>query len=977
MRHDCVPSTKTQENVQLRKALRESELLREISELLASSLNLTHILQVLVKRTTEVCDVQRCAVWLLDQDQKRFLPAAYHFSTSAISSRLLHIADRMWHNSTFLFHGPLIQQLLQEKGLLVVEDLHSRDGMNKLAKKFLVRSFLVVALIRENRPVGVMTLDNPGQCLVFSPDQQQLARAIGQQAAVAIDNARLYEQSQNERQRTERLIEHARLINQVAMAVNSGEDLDKILLIATQHLVHGLSAQSAAITILDEPDYQMLTLSQTIFSSPPILSDREHKFFNLHTLPHCSTGALSGNLIFLPQKQQAYQEQQWFQLLDMQHVLIVPLIVGSQFAEPEQSSHSSTISPLSEHQHCIGFVFVNYQQQNDLPCEGRRIFARDIAAQCAHAIEKARILNATRKAVSLSNERANTLDTVLNAMTEGIIVFDMQGQVMLHNKVSTNFVELTPNIYTHLSSYLKTYPAYTFYGHLIQPEDHPLMRALRGEQIRGERFTSKTEDGTEEAFEVNIAPLFDSHGQQIGIVSARRNITEHVRVEQRIRRALDTMLHAAEAVSGLTDISEMLYRVLAMTLTAINCQRGIVQLYDQAEQKFTLLSSIGFPPGEAERWLDTHRYWLEPEGHRYSDIYAQLLAGHATLINTQRYSPLEEVHVNTFVLAAPLTHNNHLLGVLLLDRSHMPSRRSTTHPVVPSSSFSTLEFSAWDMAVVEGIAQFAGLAIEQTHWQQEAEIARTNEASMRESNALKDEFLAITAHEFRTPLTVILAHSQMMGRLLKKNANFNPELKTRFDESLFFIEEQAHQLTNIVNTFLEVTRLNRGQITLNTEILDLEEIAQEAIANHQTALTKHTICYQANATHRPYLLKGDKARLLQIFGNLLQNAVKYSPLGGPITISLDRVPDSDACQTNMIEVCVEDKGIGVPKEAQPYLFERFYRAQNIAGSQARGVGLGLYVVAEFLRLHHGTIHVESNGVAGEGSRFIFLLPTLV
>jgi signal transduction histidine kinase len=280
------------------------------------------------------------------------------------------------------------------------------------------------------------------------------------------------------------------------------------------------------------------------------------------------------------------------------------------------------------------------------------------------------------------------------------------------------------------------------------------------------------------------------------------------------------------------------------------------------------------------------------------------------------------------------------------------------------------------MAIIEGIAQFAGLAIEQTHWQQEAEIARTNEASMRESNALKDEFLAITAHEFRTPLTVILAHSQVMGRQLKKSPQVVPELRSRFNESLSFIEEQAHQLTNIVNTFLEVTRLNRGQITLNLETLNLEDIAQEAIANHSATLTKHTIRSHVDTANRPYLLKGDKVRLLQIFGNLLQNAIKYSPLGGPITVSISLTHTNDNDRPCNIEVCIEDKGIGVPKDAQPYLFERFYRAHNIGGSQTRGVGLGLYVVAEFLRLHNGAIRVESNGIAGEGSRFLFTLPAL-
>src|SRR5262249_35860975 len=155
-----------------------------------------------------------------------------------------------------------------------------------------------------------------------------------------------------------------------------------------------------------------------------------------------------------------------------------------------------------------------------------------------------------------------------------------------------HFARLTPNIKTHL-----------------------LTRALRGEHIHGERFVIRKKDGAEDAFEVNIAPLFDSHGQQIGIVCAFRDITEHVRAEQRIRRALDTMLHAVEAVSGLRDIREMLYRVLAMTLAAMNCQRGVVQLYNQEAQKFTSLLSIGFPSGEAEQWLEEQRHWLEPDGY--------------------------------------------------------------------------------------------------------------------------------------------------------------------------------------------------------------------------------------------------------------------------------------------------------------------------------------------------------------------------
>ena len=454
MRSDPSSPDGDHEHIQLRKALRESELLREISDLLASSLDPTHILQVLVKRTTEVCDVQRCAVWLLSQDKKRFLPASYHFSTDSMPRKALQGVDRMWRNSTLLFQDPVVQRLLRENDLLVLEDMLCIESMHKLAEKFFVRSVLLVALVRENRPVGIMTLDNPGKLFTFTPDQQQLARAIGQQAAVAIDNARLYEQAQTEQKRAEKIIKRVQSINLVATAVNAGKDQENVLLIATKQLVEGLQAQSAAISILEE---NVLTATNTTFSSSFTLPDDNTSHIHLTDLPHCHEGALTGNLLFVPQDELEMREREWFQNLRMEHVLIVPLMIGSQITQ-EEDLNISTQLLSHEQQHCIGFVFVNYKHLSDRPGSGRRAFARDIAAQCAHAIEKARILNATRNAVSLATERANTLDTVLNAMTEGIIVFDMQGQVMLHNNTFEHFAKLTPNIKTHLSSYLKSYP---------------------------------------------------------------------------------------------------------------------------------------------------------------------------------------------------------------------------------------------------------------------------------------------------------------------------------------------------------------------------------------------------------------------------------------------------------------------------------------------------------------------------------------
>jgi signal transduction histidine kinase len=329
------------------------------------------------------------------------------------------------------------------------------------------------------------------------------------------------------------------------------------------------------------------------------------------------------------------------------------------------------------------------------------------------------------------------------------------------------------------------------------------------------------------------------------------------------------------------------------------------------------------------------------------------------------------------ILAAPIMHNYRLHGIISLDRSTYPRHDPALQPVEQLQSQKN-EFTLWDIAVTEGIAQMAGLAVEQALWQQEAINARASEAVMREANALKDEFLAITAHEFRTPLTVILAQSQLISRILRRITDQALEAGItklpQLIDNLSVIEDQTHQLTNIVSTFLEVSRLNRGELTLNFEEVDISAIAQQVVLRQSTISKEHTISCIIEPIERPYLVMGDSARLQQIIANLVENAIKYSPLGGPIKVCLRCYSNTEDKAT--IEVCVEDTGIGVPKDAQARLFERFYRAPNIERSSTRGIGLGLYIVAQLLRLQGGSIYVESSGIPGEGSRFIFTLPAL-
>lgn len=954
--------TGEQERQQLLTALRESEILRELAELLASSLDLKRILQVLTQRTTEVCEVKRCSVWLSDDTREVFRPAAYYLAPSKLHPKSVKAADLIWQQGSVIFDDPEIYSLLKEKGMVVLDDLHAQARVPKVAETFLVRSALIVPLKREGGIVGMLSLDDPDEVRTFSPEQQQLARAIGQQAALAIVNAQLYQQAQTERKRAERLIERAQAINQVALTANSGEDLTVVLEIATHHLVRGLNAACGAIIVLENDMLHLVSHTQQEQASLLSKTSGENSI-RLSDLPSCSKAAATGMPLFITGKHVAESEMQWYRELGLDNVMIVPLMVGASHTTPSRSQRA----------HCVGFAFVNYQEANYFPRKGQFAFAQDIAAQCAMAIEKARLLADVQQAAALATERANTLDAVFQAMTEGITVMNQDGRVLVRNSAASQFLGVPINATDQLRAFLKRYPTYTLHGQPLTEEDFPLTRALRGERIRGERFVTTRRDGAERVLEVNVTHMLDEMKQQIGLVSAFRDVTEQTRAERRIRQALETMLNVAETVSGFTEIKDILHSVLEMALSTLNCDRGVVQLYDREQQLFTFLLSSGFADEETEaEWLQEQKLWLTPDSHQYQGFRRQLMEGHATVINAEQYPNQPNPFSQTMVLAAPITHSQRLLGLMMLDRSPACQMNVFLKQEPQSPLY---DFTVWDMAVIEGIAQLAGLAIEQVRWQQEAANARTNEAAMRDANALKDEFLAITAHEFRTPLTVILAHSQVALRQLRRMGN-NGEPLERLNDSLATIEEQTHQLTNIVNTFLEVTQINRGQLIIKSEEVDIAGIAQQVATTFSSTSAEHSItCIIAPAEH-PYVVMGDSSRLSQILGNLIQNAIKYSPLGGPITVSLRQYSSDAKGEKRTIEVRVTDKGIGIPKEAIPHLFERFYRAPNTHSTKTKGIGLGLYLVAELLHMHGGTIRAESSGILGEGSCFIFTLPAL-
>lgn len=223
-----------------------------------------------------------------------------------------------------------------------------------------------------------------------------------------------------------------------------------------------------------------------------------------------------------------------------------------------------------------------------------------------------------------------------------------------------------------------------------------------------------------------------------------------------------------------------------------------------------------------------------------------------------------------------------------------------------------------------------------------------------EIEQLKNEFVSTVSHELRTPLAAIKAYSSTLRS--------NPDLaQAQRTEYLQIVEQQTDRLAKLVDDLLLVTRVEAGQMLKRRVRVRLDSVLDRVLED----LTYDRNAYPIERHTGDVWLSGDPDRLTDIFSHLLDNAVKYTPQGGTISISAET---RDA-QTI---VSIRDRGIGMQNDDLAFIFDRFYRIESTATSAVGGSGLGLYLVHSLVRAHGGAVEVRSE--PGEGSTFTISLP---
>ncbi|MGI8419104.1 MAG: PAS domain S-box protein [Candidatus Levyibacteriota bacterium] len=220
----------------------------------------------------------------------------------------------------------------------------------------------------------------------------------------------------------------------------------------------------------------------------------------------------------------------------------------------------------------------------------------------------------------------------------------------------------------------------------------------------------------------------------------------------------------------------------------------------------------------------------------------------------------------------------------------------------------------------------------------------------------KDEFISIASHELKTPVTSIKSFGQVLRLRFKKESN------EKAVELLGKMDAQVDKLTNLIGDLLDVTKMDTGRVQYNNDYFDFDDLISELVEEMQRTTGKHSLLQKGKTNKKIY---ADRERIGQVLTNLISNAIKYSP-------HTDKIIVQSATEKGKVKVCVQDFGVGIPKEKLDKVFERFFRISGPGKETFPGLGLGLYISSEIIKRQSGRIWVES--AVGKGSVFCFTLP---
>lgn len=509
-------------------------------------------------------------------------------------------------------------------------------------------------------------------------------------------------------------------------------------------------------------------------------------------------------------------------------------------------------------------------------------------------------------------------------------------------QVGTDTVTWTSGLETIYGYAPGTFPGtFEAYQSRIHPDDRlevkeTIARALTTGCDYWTEHRIKLEDGTVRWVSGRGMVIKNDQGEPVRMIGVATDITDRKKAEQDSR----FLSEASVSLAGLVDYKSTLETVAKLSVPRFADWCTVDMLEEDGSIKRLVV--VHTDPSQVEMIRELQeRYSATERSERVVE----------TVIRSGKPVMVEEVSDD--MITAELTDPD-LINIIrgLGLRSYIVVPLAIQGRVLGAMSFVTAEsgrrYDMEDLKFVEDLAQRAATAIENARLYHEA----------RQADSRKDEFLATLAHELRNPLASMTLAMEVLR--IKEIG------QDRLDEARSIIDRQLLHLVRLVDDLLDLSRITRDRLELRKTRVDLREVIQQAVEIAKPLAESKNHHLRVEVPDSPITVEADPTRLAQVFSNLLNNASKFTPVGGHVSLTV-------GCTAETVRLVVRDDGIGLTQEALPRIFDMFTQVDGTLEQTHGGLGIGLTLARRLVELHGGTISATSAG-PGKGSEFTVELP---
>ena len=535
-------------------------------------------------------------------------------------------------------------------------------------------------------------------------------------------------------------------------------------------------------------------------------------------------------------------------------------------------------------------------------------------------------------------------EAMVGGMADGVLLVDGDGRSVFMNPAAQRLLGRS-DVGIPIFKQAEVYHLRDENGRMLDPKELPAAQTLStGRAVQDVTLLIAREGGERVSVSMSATPLReDDH--TTGVVVTFRDITE--------RRALEEQMQVqAERAQILADAGAFFSSNIDPTwVTQAIAERVAEVLGDWSAVILRTADSTEL------RVASIYHRDMASLGLAWSYIYRQPLAVGEGIIGqvvaTGYPSMMTDVRP-TFDADGVVTYHPSPVKLASLLVLPLRTRREMIGALVIAASDPERAMTDDKLPLAEILAERAALAIENAKLYTEQVEARRK---VEDLSRLKDEFLSIASHELRTPVTSIKGYTQLAKMLIKEG-----DLNTS-EEYLDIALDQIDRMSRLILELLDVSRIETGRLEIRREMIVWPQFVRDVVHRHHTAVSDRR--FHVSVPDAGKFVAGDRDRLEQVLGNLLENAVKYSPDGSDVTVTVDDRGD-------LLVTAVCDRGIGIPADELAQVFERFHRGRQVSSTNYGGLGLGLYITKQIIERHGGSIWVESR--EGQGTSFYFSLP---